>query len=449
MNSLIFNFIAISAAIVFVMSMLSVFIHMQERSSLSRHMMEVWFSYLTYFLISFLTQGPHEGIVALATLGWIWRVRAFRLILEDISLTSLHQPWHHVVLASGFVLGFIGHFLGYSFTAYTLPACMGVSIVGFAHILDCYKVIQFRPVSRIYYVFLFNVFFVFLHILNYPFMRTNPDMAIYGFGVALFTTFLTAVLLPSVLLSEQSRTHALHLETLVEERTQQLINQSKFSALGEMAAGLAHEINNPLAVISGKAGQLKRSINSPNFEIDKISAGLENIENTAFRISRIIKGLKDFSRNSDHTPKQNTQLSTIINETLDLCRERFNHHGVELRVGLIPDISVYCRNVQISQVLLNVLNNAFDAVVDTQEKWVKLDIENHDNKLVIRILDSGPGVKTEIRNKIMMPFFTTKDVGKGTGLGLSISKGIIEDHQGAFYLDPHHERTCFVVELPK
>ena len=192
-----------------------------------------------------------------------------------------------------------------------------------------------------------------------------------------------------------------------------------------------------------------RAVKSGELDQEKITKGLESIEKTAFRISRIIKGLKDFSRNAENIPKQPVTLVSIINETMDLCRERFYHSGVKLELSEIPDIVFTCRNIQISQVLLNLLNNAYDAVGESEAKWVKLLVEDHDGKIIIRVQDSGRGIPQEIRNKIMMPFFTTKDVGKGTGIGLSISKGIIEDHLGSFYLDPAHPHTSFVIELPK
>lgn len=98
--------------------------------------------------------------------------------------------------------------------------------------------------------------------------------------------------------------------------------------------------------------------------------------------------------------------------------------------------------------ITNLINNAYDAVKMSQTKWIEVNIEESDNKLIINILDSGPGIDPKIVSKIMDPFFTTKDVGKGTGLGLSISASIIELHGGRLYLDPTSAYTHFKIELP-
>jgi C4-dicarboxylate-specific signal transduction histidine kinase len=108
-----------------------------------------------------------------------------------------------------------------------------------------------------------------------------------------------------------------------------------------------------------------------------------------------------------------------------------------------------CRQVEISQVLLNLLSNAFDAVVDCSDRWVDLKFMDHSNEVEIRIMDSGRPIPSEIRQKMFQPFFTTKIIGKGTGLGLSISKGIIEGHQGTVKLAEGGENTEFVIRLPK
>ena len=449
MNPFGISFLIITAGIVLVMTILSVVIYLLDKTPIAKHMMELWFSYLVYFFVSYLTEGPVPGIVAVSTIWWFWRVRAYRQILEDLSMATIKRKWDLPIMLSGLALSVALYLLGYSFGVFMVPMCVGIAFVGCRQVISSFVVMRERKLNLIYYIFLANVFLVYIHILNYPVLRLVPKYSVFGFAAALFGIFVSAVLLPSLHRMEVARDSAAKLERLVEERTEQLLNQSKFSALGEMAAGVAHEINNPLAVISGKAGQLMRSLKANQVDPEKLIKGLESIESTAFRISRIIKGLKDFSRNAENIPMQPVTLVSIISETLDLCRERFYQSGVALNVGEIPDQLFYCRNIQISQVLLNLLNNSFDAVVLSKEKWVALDIEDHQTKIVIRVRDSGKGIPPEIRNKIMMPFFTTKEVGKGTGIGLSISKGIIEDHLGSFHLDETQPHTCFVIELPK
>lgn len=107
-----------------------------------------------------------------------------------------------------------------------------------------------------------------------------------------------------------------------------------------------------------------------------------------------------------------------------------------------------CRGVQISQVLLNLLNNAFDAIELLPEKWIKLDAMKMEDTIVIHVTDSGHGIPEEEREKIFQPFYTTKPIGKGTGLGLSLSRKIVQDHKGTLTLDTNSAHTRFVIKIP-
>lgn len=130
--------------------------------------------------------------------------------------------------------------------------------------------------------------------------------------------------------------------------------------------------------------------------------------------------------------------------------ERFKNHGVELRVSSFdPTLSLQCRPIQISQVLLNLLNNGFDAVDEAQEKWISVEVTEEETNLLIRIGDSGTGVPAEIRDKIFDPFFTTKSANGGTGLGLQSFRGIIESHGGTLQLETSNGGSWFLVTLPK
>ncbi len=138
----------------------------------------------------------------------------------------------------------------------------------------------------------------------------------------------------------------------------------------------------------------------------------------------------------------------MIDDTLELCREKFYQNAIELKVGSVPDIKLPIRSVQISQVLLNLLNNAFDAVKELPDPNVTIDFELTATDLFIKISDSGSGIPAAITDRIFDPFFTTKEVGQGTGLGLSISRSILLDHQGDIHLLHNEARTTFCVRLP-
>ncbi len=238
--------------------------------------------------------------------------------------------------------------------------------------------------------------------------------------------------------------------TEIREKEVQMLQISKMSSLGEMSAGIAHEINNPLAIILGKAQHLKLILAKNNPPLETVSKGIEIIEQTSNRIARIVKGLQIFSRDGNRDSYERTSIQDIVEDTVSFCHARFRSHRTELRIDPIPDgLMIECQSTQISQVILNLLNNAFDAVQELDERWVRVAVQDVGDRAEIRVSDSGNGIPADIAKKILEPFFTTKEVGKGTGLGLSISLGIVKSHQGDFRLDRSQPNTTFVVTLPK
>jgi signal transduction histidine kinase len=240
----------------------------------------------------------------------------------------------------------------------------------------------------------------------------------------------------------------------VQDITEQKLNDeflnhsARMAALGEMAGGIAHEINNPLAIISGKSQLLLRKFKSQNLENESFFADVERINKNAERISKIVKSLKTISRNSEVDPMQVSSLEQIIEDVLELSVDRFNSKNVELRIDIPKDASLMCRPSEIGQVILNLVNNSFDAVSNFNERWIEVKAVQSEAMTRITVTDSGKGIPKSIVDKLMFPFFTTKDVGKGTGLGLSISKRVVEKHNGKFYYDESCANTCFVVEIP-
>lgn len=244
-------------------------------------------------------------------------------------------------------------------------------------------------------------------------------------------------------------------EEIFEMRRELDVQRSKaeFSArlatLGEMAGGIAHEVNNPLAVIIGICSQISSLLKQPHPDLQKIGDKIDKVSKTSFRINKIITGLQSFSRQSDNDPMTPIKLKQIIEDTLELCRERFYQNSIELSISEIPDIEISVRSVQISQVLMNLLNNSFDAVKKIPEPRVNLSCEETDTEIKIYVSDNGSGIPSVIADKIFEPFFTTKEVGKGTGLGLSISRSILLSHQGELQLLRDRKQTTFCMSLPK
>ena len=233
-------------------------------------------------------------------------------------------------------------------------------------------------------------------------------------------------------------------EALERERLV-VIQTSKLASLGEMSAGIAHEINNPLAIISGAAALLPKYLNDP----EKFKSKLESIERSTSRIARIVHGLRKFSRTSEGTVRESKNLAAIVEEVLTLVSAKASQHSVP--IFFHPNGGEYmilCDEIGIEQVLVNLIGNSIDAVKDLKDKWVEVRLDSDANGVLLEVEDSGPGIPEDIQEKLFQPFFTTKPVGQGTGLGLSIAKGILDDHGALIALRSGCENTCFQIQFP-
>ncbi len=250
----------------------------------------------------------------------------------------------------------------------------------------------------------------------------------------------------------QDITELKKIQEQVLNQQMQLVNSSRLSAIGEMAAAITHEINNPLAVILGRCEMLNNVLNTGKLDTDTIRGIVSNIETTGRRIEKIVKSMRSLAHQQDEGELEPYSVNQIFEESLSLCQERFKNHGIDLKTEFLsPDMTINCRPHQLVQVLVNLLNNASDAIANKTEKWIRLTARNEategQNKLRIRICDSGDSIPENIRQKLFQPFFSTKRVQYGTGLGLSISQNLIKNHGGKLYYDDSENHTCFVIEL--
>jgi PAS domain S-box-containing protein len=241
------------------------------------------------------------------------------------------------------------------------------------------------------------------------------------------------------------------MEAQIEANKTQLVASARLSALGMMAGGVAHEINNPVGIIHALASDLLDMVKEEGaVPPQMVERNSSRIRETADRIARIIKSMRQISREGAADKFHPTRVGKMVEETLEICRERFRANAVKLLLPReMPELTVSCREVQIAQILLNLLQNAFDAVAEQPgERWVRLDVSPSDDSVVISVTDSGPGIPPELRPHLMEPFFTTKPVGKGTGLGLSLSRTIAEEHGGKLEYSDDQGHTRFSLVLP-
>jgi C4-dicarboxylate-specific signal transduction histidine kinase len=270
-----------------------------------------------------------------------------------------------------------------------------------------------------------------------------------------FSGSLMTLLIIALMWSHVFRAYRLNLnqrkklEGELELERAKSLESAKMVTLGEMAGGIAHEINNPLSIMLFTIERIKQGIETMDVDKEIISHNLRKLTLTSNRIAKIVRGLRFFSRDGENDPFQKCQLNLIIEDTVELLRGKCKDNGVQLRLHEDQyQVELECRAVQISQVILNTISNSVDAVQNLPHRWIDITVQKKEAKLQIRITDSGNGIPTALLDKIFNPFFTTKRVGEGTGLGLSISFGIIKSHSGLFYVEPETSHTQFVIELP-
>ena len=231
------------------------------------------------------------------------------------------------------------------------------------------------------------------------------------------------------------------------------IQSSKMAALGKMAAGIAHEINNPLAVIGEKAGWMKDLLGleevakSENFQ--ELLDAVNKIEYHVVRAKTVTHRLLGFARRMEPM-EERVNINEILDESIDFLENDARYRNIDIQTNYAPDLPLTTTDqAQLQQVFLNIINNAIDAIGKDGEITINTRPIKQNNRISIEISDNGPGISKEVLQKIFDPFFTTKEVGKGTGLGLSISYSIIEKLGGRIMVASDEGKgTTFTIYLP-
>lgn len=242
-----------------------------------------------------------------------------------------------------------------------------------------------------------------------------------------------------------------NVESEIEKQRAMAIYSEKMASLGELTAGIAHELGNPLGAMRGRMELLLRQLDVGNIDLAKVHDLAHRSIRMIDRMSKIIKGLRSYTRDATGDPFVKTSLNGLIEDILEFSWEKFRKLGISVEaIGLEKEVVIDCREAEIGQVIVNFINNSCDAIQDQECPKIKIELvtTGDQQEVEIRITDSGSGISEEVKNRMFSPFFTTKPVGHGTGLGLSISKNIIESHHGELSLDESNPNTCFIVRLP-
>ncbi len=234
----------------------------------------------------------------------------------------------------------------------------------------------------------------------------------------------------------------------VARLTKDLIEQSKMAALGEMAGGISHEINNPLAIIKGAIEHLKRVPPSAADDVAKFDNLTDKISRMVLRITKITNGLKEFSQDNTDQNLEMHDLNDIIDDGIRLCMRKFKDSEVDITFHPTDTSLCLCKKNQITQIILNLCTNSVEATISKLAPQITITLSREKDYYIISIVDNGVGIAENQASKIMEPFFTTKEVGHGLGLGLSAAHGFAKVHGGELHHEPMKELTRFNLKLP-
>lgn len=239
----------------------------------------------------------------------------------------------------------------------------------------------------------------------------------------------------------------IELENIKDSSQNGIIERGKFSELGLMSAGIAHEISNPLSIIIGRLQILQRIYRDPQKQ-KELAQGLQQLQTASRRIEKTVKGIRSYIYRNDDFVEDQIALSDIIDDVLVFCGERLKNHGIEFRTIGTEAVFLKGHKGQFEQALLNLINNSFDAVDKLQEKWIEVSAVEEKDVVDIYFKDSGPGIAIDVRQRMMEPFYSSKQQ-KGSGLGLPLVKSIAERHGGSFSYVDKAQNTTFLLELPR
>jgi histidine kinase len=242
------------------------------------------------------------------------------------------------------------------------------------------------------------------------------------------------------------------------ETEQQLIQASKMATLGEMATGVAHELNQPLSVIKTASRFFMKKINKKEKIEDEVLFTLsEEIDSYVDRATKIINHMRQFGRKSD-TTLEKVRVNAVLEKAFEILGQQLKVRGIEIFWDLELDPPLILADPdRLEQVFVNLLINARDAIDENQQSYqprkgakkISLKTRSHGKEITVEISDTGPGIEDAILERIFEPFFTTKKVGQGTGLGLSISYGIIQDCKGSIRaVSGKGKGTTFIMKFP-
>lgn len=281
----------------------------------------------------------------------------------------------------------------------------------------------------------------------------SPLLTTHSFVIAMVIAGAAVILTGACLVSRKITQKLLAAEHEKANLDASLMQSSKMAALGKLAAGIAHEVNNPLTLIRESAGWLKDLLTEEEPEklhnYEEIASLVDKIEMHVDRAKRVTHRMLGFARRMEPV-RENVDLSHVADQTVQFLENEALYRNIAIVKNYAEDLPVVVSDTaQIQQVVLNILENGIDAIGKDGSITLKTGLDGQHHRVLLTITDTGPGIPADLLPRIFDPFFTTKSLGEGTGLGLSIAYGIVEKLGG--HISVHSEMgkgTTFTVALP-
>ena len=330
-----------------------------------------------------------------------------------------------------------------TFNWFPLIPVAGVFFVG-------YRWGVFTGLAVMAYVFAYHHFFKHLgfHLGDFPSFEELSYANLFDQTLSIF--FMTLLASLYEVSRQRDQKEFLQAQKELMGQKQKSFHVSRLTEIGEIAGGVAHEVNNPLAIIQGSAQRIEKLVKEGKLDQEKLLKSAAKIQYNTNRINQIISGLKNFSKDGSGNYSDLVSINDLFSEIGHIYSEKCLSLGIQFYKDIgREEVFVLGQKADLFQAIMNLVRNSKQEVQDRVDAWIKISCEVKEHVIEISVIDSGAGIESGLEEKVFQPFFTTKPIGEATGMGLSVTQGIVEAHKGRVFINRTNGDSRVSIQLPK